>query len=114
MSGHFRGCAHVPGIRPPSPGRRIARPRSGCGPEPLARRSKHRHFVKLATGERVAVGPQICENANLRQAFNQFHYNIHSFVPGFGVVHTLGPQDGAPGLHNGAGAEVIAVPGCPS
>jgi hypothetical protein len=29
-------------------------------------------------------------------------------VPPNIVVHTLGPQDGAPGLHNGAGAEIVA------
>lgn len=75
---------------------------------------KHRHFIMKPTGARVPVGPQICENANLQQAFNQFHHNVHhSFVPGVGVIHTLGPQDGAPGLHNGAGAEIVAVPGCP-
>jgi hypothetical protein len=74
---------------------------------------KHRHFIKTATGEMIPVGPQICENANLQQAFNQFHFNVHhSFIPGIGVIHTLGPQDGAPGLHNTAGAEIIALPGC--
>jgi len=36
----------------------------------------------------------------------------HSFIPGIGVIHTLGPQDGAPGLHNTTGAEIIALPGC--
>jgi hypothetical protein len=73
----------------------------------------HRHFVKTATGELVPVGPQICENPNLQQAFNEFHFNVHhSFIPGIGVIHTLGPQDGAPGLHNTTGAEIIAMPGC--
>lgn len=48
----------------------------------------------------------------MQQAFNQFHYNIHgSFVPGMPVT-TLGPQGGAPGLHNDVGADVIGVPGC--
>ena len=73
----------------------------------------HRHFVATSTGQMVPVGPQICENPNLQQAFNQFHHNVHhSFIPGVGVIHTLGPQDGAPGLHNGQGGEIRALPGC--
>jgi hypothetical protein len=74
---------------------------------------KHRHFIRTASGDMVPVGPQICENPNLQQAFNEFHHNVHhSFIPGVGVIHTLGPQDGAPGLHNGQGGEIIALPGC--
>lgn len=70
----------------------------------------HRHFIQTPTGERVPVGPQICERPELRKAFEQFHFNIHhSFIPGVGTIHTLGPQDGAPGLHNGAGAEIAAT-----
>jgi hypothetical protein len=63
----------------------------------------HRHFIDLPTGQLIPVGPQVCENPELMPAFEQFHFNIHhSFVPvpAPGVtVHTLGPQDGAPGLH---------------
>ena len=74
---------------------------------------KHRHFVLTPTGEPTEVGPRICDNPALQQAFNQFHHNIHhSFVPGVGVIHTLGPQDGAPGLNNDVGAEIVAVRGC--
>lgn len=76
---------------------------------------KHRHFVLTPTGEMVAVGPQICKNANLQQAFNQFHHNVHhSFIPipGVGAIPTLGPQDGAPGLNNNQGGEIVALPGC--
>jgi hypothetical protein len=74
---------------------------------------KHRHFVLNASGEMVPVGPQICDHPELQLAFNQFHHNVHhSFIPGVGVIHTLGPQDGAPGLINGAGAEIRALPGC--
>ena len=74
----------------------------------------HQHFVITKSGDRVAVGPQICANPNLQEAFNQYHHNVHhSFVPGVGEIHTLGPQDGAPGLHNGSGAELTAVRGCP-
>jgi hypothetical protein len=71
----------------------------------------HRHFVQTPTGALVPVGPQICEHPELQPAFNQFHHNVHhSFVPGVGEIHTLGPQNGAPGLHNGAGAEIMARP----
>jgi hypothetical protein len=70
----------------------------------------HRHFIQTATGDLVPVGPQICEHPELRRAFEQFHFNVHhSFIPGFGTVHTLGPQDGAPGLHNQDGAEIVAT-----
>jgi hypothetical protein len=69
----------------------------------------HRHFIQTATGELVPVGPQVCEHPELMPAFEQFHFNIHhSFIPGYGTVHTLGPQDGAPGLHNDKGAEIVA------
>ena len=60
----------------------------------------HRHFIETPKGKLVPVGPQVCENPALMAAFEQFHHNVHhSLVPGFGTVHTLGPQDGAPGLH---------------
>ena len=60
----------------------------------------HRHFIQTDSGKLVPVGPQVCERPELMPAFEQFHHNIHhSFIPGFGTVHTLGPQDGAPGLH---------------
>lgn len=81
--------------------------------ETLISPPNHRHFVVSSTGELIPVGPQICQNADLQGAFNQFHYNIHhSEVPGIGDIPTLGPQDGAPGLHNGRGGEVIGVRGC--
>jgi hypothetical protein len=74
---------------------------------------KHRHFVLTSSGEMVPVGPQICTNPNLQLAFNQFHHNVHhSFIPNVGIIHTLGPQDGAPGLNNGLGGEIRALPGC--
>ena len=70
----------------------------------------HRHFIVKPSGDRVPVGPQVCERPELMPAFEQFHFNIHhSFIPGFGTVHTLGPQDGAPGLHNGKGANLTAT-----
>jgi hypothetical protein len=50
----------------------------------------------VTPGGLVPVGPQICGNPKMQQAFNEFHYNIHhSVVPGIGDIPTLGPQDGA-------------------
>ena len=75
----------------------------------------HRHFVRTLDGTLVPVGPQICGNPQLQRAFNEFHYNIHhSVLPGnpSRPVLTLGPQDGAPGLHNLRGANLTAMPGC--
>ena len=63
----------------------------------------HRHFVRNASGELVEVGPRLCDNPNLQQAFNEFHANVHRVVPG-----AIGPV--APGLHNGFGAELVAGP----
>lgn len=69
----------------------------------------HRHFVQTPNGDLIPVGPQICGRPELRKAFEQFHFNVHhSFIPGHGTVHTLGPQDGAPGLNNDLGAEITA------
>ena len=83
-------------------------------PSMLVQVPAHQHFVLTPTGEMVAIGPQICDNPNLQQAFDEFHFNVHhSVVPGIGEIHTLGPQNGAPGLSNGAGAELVIVRGCP-
>lgn len=91
----------------------IAGPTLADPPDTLISPPNHRHFIVTPDGSRVPVGPQICGNPEMQQAFDEFHYNIHhSVVPGIGDVETLGPQDGAPGLHNGRGAEVIGVPGC--
>lgn len=81
-------------------------------PDELINPPNHRHFIATPNGP-VPVGPQICEDSDLQQAFNEFHYNVHhSVVPGIGEIPTHGPQDGAPGLHNGRGAEIFGVPGC--
>lgn len=82
-------------------------------PSTLISPPNHRHFIVKPDGGLVPVGPQICGHPERQQAFNAFHYNVHhSEVPGIGDIPTLGPQDGAPGLHNDVGAEVIGVPGC--
>ena len=68
----------------------------------------HRHFVRSPDGKLTEVGPRVCDNPALQHAFNQFHFNIHHSENPMGVfVETLGPQGGAPGLHNGFGADLI-------
>jgi hypothetical protein len=90
----------------------FAAPTLADPPGDLISPPNHRHFIQTTDGL-VPVGPQICGHPELQKAFNEFHYNIHhSVVPGLGPVTSLGPQNGAPGLHNGAGGEVIAMPGC--
>lgn len=72
----------------------------------------HRHCLVTPNGDRVAVGPDLGANPDLQNAFNQFHYNVHRSASGPRTpVETLGPQDGAPGLHDGQGAE-LRVGGC--
>ncbi len=67
----------------------------------------HRHFIEIKTGagatKMVEVGPRVCDNPALQEAFNQFHSNIHVHVPG-----STGPAQSAPGLHNDLGAEITA------
>ena len=85
-------------------------------PDMLINPPNHRHFIQNADGTLVPVGPQICGRPEMQQAFNAFHYNVHhSEFPsptGPVIVPTLGPQDGARGLHNGQGAEIVGVRGC--
>jgi len=67
----------------------------------------HRHFIEQPDGTRVPVGPQVCDNLDhpgLRNAFNQFHNNLH-----IATSSSIGPA--APGLHNGQGGELKAT-GC--
>ena len=82
-------------------------------PDTLVDAPDHRHFIVTPGGDTVRIGPDICANSDLQQAFNEFHFNVHhSALPGIGHIDTLGPQDGAPGLHDDLGAELSAVPGC--
>ena len=72
----------------------------------------HRHFVQNASGELVQVGPRLCDDASLQQAFNQFHINVQaSATSPTTPIDTNGPQHGAPGLHNVNGAELV-IRGC--
>jgi hypothetical protein len=61
----------------------------------------HRHFIKISATEMVEVGPRVCDDPSLQEAFNQFHNNLH-------VSAGFGPA--APGLHNIVGAEITATP----
>lgn len=74
----------------------------------------HQHFVVTATGEWIAIGPQVCpagSRPELQRAFNQFHVNIHhSENPPGTPIDTNGPQNGAPGLHNGIAADMQGRP----
>lgn len=64
----------------------------------------HRHYIKTDNGL-VQVGPRYCDNSALRDAFTQFHANVHSHG---GVTGEIGPL--APGLHNGTGSEIVSGP----
>jgi hypothetical protein len=74
----------------------------------------HQHFLVTADGVWIPIGPQVCpagSNPQLQQAFNQFHVNIHhSENPPGTPIETNGPQDGAPGLHNGIAADMQGRP----
>jgi hypothetical protein len=63
----------------------------------------HRHYILTPAGDLKQVGPRVCDNASLQNAFNQFHNNIH-------VVTSAGIGPAAPGLHNLRGAEIMSGP----
>ena len=69
----------------------------------------HRHYVLTPNGDRVEVGPRLCDDLDdlsLQHAFNQFHNNVHHST-GVAPGDVLGPNPGAPGLRNETGAELI-------
>lgn len=66
---------------------------------------RHQHYIVTPNGDRVAIGPDFCDDPNLQDAFNQFHFNVHSS----GSALTNGPQGGAPGLNDDEEAEIIAT-----
>ena len=71
----------------------------------------HRHFIQTPEGNLVQVGPRVCDDPSLQQAFKQFHINVHaSATSPTTPIDTLGPEHGAPGLHNGEGAELAIRP----
>lgn len=61
----------------------------------------HRHFLTANNSE---VGPRLCDNPALQNAFNQFHVNVHSAtIRGTPIGATGLP---APGLHDGHGPTI--------
>jgi hypothetical protein len=73
----------------------------------------HRHFMATPSGDLVEVGPRVCGDPSKQHAFNQFHFNIHSSATAPGVPYpSLGPQHGAPGVHNLQGSDLTIRP-CP-
>ena len=64
----------------------------------------HRHWIQTPDGGLVQVGPLVCDDPDLQEAFNQFHNNLH-----VATGSSIGPA--APGLHNFTGAELLAS-GC--
>lgn len=72
----------------------------------------HQHYLETPNGDRMPIGPNVCANPGLQDAFNQFHYNIHGSASSPTTpVETLGPQHGAPGLHDDQGGD-LAISGC--
>ena len=47
------------------------------GTEGLPDVPKHRHWQMQPNGTEVQVGPRLCDDPSLQQAFNQFHFNNH-------------------------------------
>lgn len=41
----------------------------------------HRHFIVTPNGDRVQVGPGVCENPSAQDGFNHFHGNVHVGTP---------------------------------
>ena len=74
-------------------------------PSMLNNIGRHQHYIMIPDETLVAIGPDFCANPDLQDAFNQFHYNIHHNTGD----ETLGPQGGAPGLHNLTGADMTAT-----
>lgn len=75
----------------------------GLADPSLTNVSPHRHWMSTPAGL-VEVGPRVCDDPSLQDAFNQFHNNLH-----VATVSSIGPA--APGLHNSKGAEITAS-GC--
>ncbi len=36
---------------------------------------RHQHYIVTPNGDLVPIGPDFCDNPDLQQAFNEFHYN---------------------------------------
>lgn len=76
-------------------------PGVGASDPDLTNVPAHRHFILTPNGDFIPVGPDLCDNPSLQNAFNQFHNNLH-----MATASSIGPA--APGLHNGQGGEIVA------
>jgi len=66
---------------------------SGVDAAPAPDAPPHRHFIEV-NGERVPIGPQVCESPDLQAAFNQFHFGVHVGTPGtFAMDHEHNQTD---------------------
>ena len=53
----------------------------------------HRHFIDV-NGTPIPIGPQVCGNPDMQQAFNQFHFGVHVGQPGtFAMDHAHNRND---------------------
>jgi hypothetical protein len=52
-------------------------------PAPVA---PHRHYEITASGEKVYVGPNFCDNATTAQGYHAFHRNVHLMDPGINYM----------------------------
>ena len=52
----------------------------------------HRHFLLTPQGQ-IPVGPQVCKDANLQAAFNQFHAAVHVGPANSAFDHSHNPVD---------------------
>lgn len=50
-------------------------PPAGAGQAPPI--FPHRHFLETPDGTWRPVGPQVCEDPDLQNAFNEFHRHVH-------------------------------------
>lgn len=53
----------------------------------------HDHFLTTGSGNVVQVGPRVCANPDLHDAFHNFHSNVHTGAPtqvaGLTITRTL-------------------------
>jgi hypothetical protein len=67
--------------------------------------SAHRHFLVVAGSNPLIylgeIGPDLCDNPDLQNAFNQFHNNLHRAEAG-----SIGGP--AAGLHDTQGADLVS------
>ena len=69
-------------------------------PDLVLQAQPHRHYI-----DGREVGPRYCDNPNLRDAFTQFHANVHTHM---GVTGEIG--DPAPGLNGPSQNSVMSGP----